>query len=152
MSTWRPLLQLRHYMYEYPVQCVNLHIFNSLDISILRLTAGADSGGGGGGGGRTRRAPPWNTSKIFATPSAIEKIWFFGVKFSRLPLLGAIFLSAPPLTWNPGSAPEQWLIHPMIQLNKSSLVLNNSHLLWWLINKAYCIVLYLCSSSYEWIC
>jgi hypothetical protein len=26
--------------------------------------------------------------------------------FSRLPPLGAIFLSAPPLTWNPGSAPE----------------------------------------------
>ena len=27
-------------------------------------------------------------------------------QFSRLPPLGAIFLSAPPLTWNPGSAPE----------------------------------------------
>jgi hypothetical protein len=26
-------------------------------------------------------------------------------KCSRLPPLGAIFLSAPPLTWNPGSAP-----------------------------------------------
>jgi hypothetical protein len=26
--------------------------------------------------------------------------------FSRLPPLGAIFLSAPPLTWNPGSAPD----------------------------------------------
>ena len=26
-------------------------------------------------------------------------------KFSRLPPLGAIFLSASPLTWNPGSAP-----------------------------------------------
>jgi hypothetical protein len=27
-------------------------------------------------------------------------------KFSRLPPLGAIFLSPPPLTWNPGSAPD----------------------------------------------
>jgi len=26
-------------------------------------------------------------------------------QFSRLPLLGAIFLSEPPLTWNPGPAP-----------------------------------------------
>ena len=46
----------------------------------------------------------------------LEKIWFFWRKieifhtkypkiFSHLPSLGAIFLSAPPLTWNPGSAP-----------------------------------------------
>jgi hypothetical protein len=28
------------------------------------------------------------------------------LKCSRLPLLGAIFLSAPPLTWNPGSVPD----------------------------------------------
>ena len=27
-------------------------------------------------------------------------------KNSRLPPLGAIFLSAPPLTWNPGSVPD----------------------------------------------
>jgi hypothetical protein len=55
--------------------------------------------------GRTRRAPPLK----------LEKIWFFGVKswyftrntpkISRFPPLGAIFLSATPLTWNPGSAP-----------------------------------------------
>jgi hypothetical protein len=35
------------------------------------------------------------------------KSWFFTripQKISRLPPLGAIFLSAPPLTWNPGSA------------------------------------------------
>ena len=61
---------------------------------------------GGSRGRRTRRAPPLK----------LEKIWFFGVKswfftrktpkFSRLPLLGANFLSAPPLTWNPGSAPD----------------------------------------------
>ena len=47
-------------------------------------------------------------------PLKLEKIWFFGVKswfFTRnttnifLPPLGAIFLCAPPLTWNPGSAP-----------------------------------------------
>jgi hypothetical protein len=57
-----------------------------------------------------------NTSKISRLPRQLKKIWFFGVKswfFTRntpkiscLPLLGAIFLSAPPLTWNPGSAPE----------------------------------------------
>ena len=51
-----------------------------------------------------------------APPIKLEKILFFGVKswfftrkpqkFSRLPLLGANFLSAPPLTWNPGSAPD----------------------------------------------
>jgi hypothetical protein len=29
----------------------------------------------------------------------------YPIKFSRLPPLGAIFLSAHPLTWNPGSAP-----------------------------------------------
>ena len=37
------------------------------------------------------------------------KSWFFiwnTPKISRLPPLGAIFLSAPPLTWNPGSAPD----------------------------------------------
>jgi hypothetical protein len=55
------------------------------------------------GGGGAPRSPPLK----------LERIWFFGVKswfyakiFSRLPPLGAIFLSAPPpLTWNPGSAP-----------------------------------------------
>jgi hypothetical protein len=51
-----------------------------------------------------------------AFPPQLEKIQFFGVKswfftrntqnFSHLPPLGAFFLSAPPLTWNPGSAPE----------------------------------------------
>ena len=63
--------------------------------------------GGSRGGASTRVRPP---------PSPLlEKIWFFGVKswfftrntqnFSRLPPFGAIFLSTPPLTWNPGSAP-----------------------------------------------
>jgi hypothetical protein len=40
-----------------------------------------------------------------------RKIVFFSheipQKFSRLPPLGAIFLSAPPLTLNPGSAPDK---------------------------------------------
>ena len=46
-------------------------------------------------------------------PPKIGKIWFVGIKswfftrntpkISRLPLFTAIFLSAPPLTWNPGS-------------------------------------------------
>jgi hypothetical protein len=82
------------------------------------------SGGFKGGGGGTRRAPPlklekirfvgvksWfftrNTPKIFAPPSAIGKNMIFWRKIvifsheipqqcSRLPLLGATFLSAPP--------------------------------------------------------
>jgi hypothetical protein len=45
---------------------------------------------GGEGGGRTRRAPPKH--------------------FSRLPPLGAIFLSGPPLVWNPGSAPDIYIL------------------------------------------
>jgi hypothetical protein len=77
-----------------------------------------------GWGGRTRRAPPlkleknmifWRKIVIFHTkyPNNFraslrnwKKIWFFGVKswfftrntqqISRLPPLGAIFLSAPP--------------------------------------------------------
>ena len=31
--------------------------------------------------------------------------------FSRLPPLGAIFLSEPPLTWNPGSAPVKYYLY-----------------------------------------
>ena len=86
------------------------------------------------GGGHTRRAPPlklekiwffgvksWfftrNTPKIFAPPSAIgnnmifwRKIVIFHTKYPknfRASLRSAqFFLSAPPLTWNPGSAPE----------------------------------------------
>ena len=57
-----------------------------------------------------------NTPKLFAPPYVIAKTMVFlalnsdfsheiPLKYSRLPLLGAIFLSAPPLTWNPGSAP-----------------------------------------------
>ena len=37
-------------------------------------------------------------------------------KFSRLPPLGAIFLSPPPLTWNPGSAPDK------VQVNSIHIV------------------------------
>jgi hypothetical protein len=50
----------------------------------------------------------------------LEKIWFICVKswfftrntqnFSLLPPLGAIFLNAPPLAWNPGSTPDIPLI------------------------------------------
>ena len=50
----------------------------------------------------------------------LKKIWFFGIKsrfftwnpqqFSCLPPLGAIFLSAPPLIWNPGSVPEVYFV------------------------------------------
>ena len=96
------------------------------------LTSGADPGGGGGGA-HPARAPlklekiwffvvkSWfftrNTSTIFAPPSAIgKKIRFFGVKlwfFTRnTPKMFAppsarrnFFKCAPPLTWNPGSAP-----------------------------------------------
>ena len=62
------------------------------------------------------------TKKRLLIALKFEKIWFFGVKsyfsheipqkFSRLPPLYAIFLSAPPpsLTWNPGSAPAEFLV------------------------------------------
>jgi hypothetical protein len=93
--------------------------------------AGADSGGG-----RTRRTPPlklkkknifWRKivifhtkyPKIFAPPSAIGKIWFFGVKswfFTRNtpkifapPSARRNFFKCAPLTWNPGSAPEMYM-------------------------------------------
>ena len=66
------------------------------------MSLGADPGG---------RAHP-----VRAPTLQLEKIWFFWRKivifhkkypnkFSHLPPLGAIFLSAPPQTWNPGSAP-----------------------------------------------
>jgi hypothetical protein len=70
------------------------------------------------GRGRTRRA----------SPLKFEKIWFFGVKswlFTRnTPKIFAppIFLSAPSLTWNPGSAPDDiswfWLSYlgPLVLL------------------------------------
>jgi hypothetical protein len=67
-------------------------------------------------GGHTRRAPP--------PPLILETIRFVGVKswiftrntpkiVLRLPPLGAIFLSAPHRTWNPGSSPAEnmwWLM------------------------------------------
>ena len=75
-----------------------------LDSGIIPNTwtiAGADPGGGG-----TRRAPPLK----------LEKIWFFGIKswfftrntpkFFAPPSARRNFSKcAPPLTWNPGSAP-----------------------------------------------
>ena len=65
---------------------------------------------GGSSGGRTRRARPLK----------LEKIWYFGVKswfFARnTPKMFAppsarrnFFKCAPPLTWNPGSAPGSGL-------------------------------------------
>ena len=67
-----------------------------------------NKGGSRGGGGGTRRAPPLK----------FEKIRFFGdfsheipQKFSRLPPLGAIFLSAPPNL-------KSWIC-PWLRLNES---------------------------------
>jgi hypothetical protein len=62
------------------------------------------------GGGGTRRPPP---------PLKLDKIWFFGRKIvnfdTKYPKIfraslrsAAIFLSAPLLTWNPGSAPQMF--------------------------------------------
>ena len=65
----------------------------------------------GGSRGRTRRAPPLKLEKIWFFFGV--KSWFFTrntPKFSRLPPLGAIFLSAPPQTWNPGSAPDSIIV------------------------------------------
>jgi hypothetical protein len=55
-----------------------------------------------------------------APPLKLEKIWFFGVKswfftrntptFFAPPSARCNFLSAPPLTWNPGSAPDLYMI------------------------------------------
>ena len=70
----------------------------------LLLWPGADSGGGG----RTRPAPPpkigkkRNTSKILAPPSAIEKIWFFGVK-------SWFFTQNTPKMFAPSSAQRNFL-------------------------------------------
>ena len=54
-------------------------------------------------GGGTPPPPP----KIGKNMICWRKIVIFHTKYpcSRLPSLGPIFLSAPPLTWNPGSAP-----------------------------------------------
>jgi hypothetical protein len=59
----------------------------------------------------------WNTPKIFAPPSAIgnniifwRKIVIFHTKYPKIFRAflhsAQLFLSAPHLTWNPGSAPE----------------------------------------------
>ena len=57
------------------------------------------------GGVHPARDPP----KIGKNMIFWHKIVIFHTKypnnFSRLPPLGAIFLSAPALTWNPGAAP-----------------------------------------------
>ena len=53
--------------------------------------------------------PGGRAHPVRAPTLKLEKIWFFCVKawfFTRnIPPLGPIFLSVPPLTWNPGSAP-----------------------------------------------
>ena len=121
-----------------------LETFVFLEIPMPK--SGADSGGGGG-------VKSWfftrNTPKIFAPPSAIgynmifwHKIVIFHTKypqqFSCLPPLGAIFLSAPPLTWNPGSAPAScytkafiisFMAHECIVTNEQKNILEISHLL-----------------------
>ena len=77
------------------------------------LTRGGSRGGVGGAPG--------------ARPLKLEKIWFFFLnrdfsheisqKISRLPPLGAIFLSAPPppLNWNPGSAPADYWVDGAVE-------------------------------------
>ena len=64
--------------------------------------SGADSGGG-----RTQRVPP--LPKIGKNMIFWRKIVIFHTKYSKIfrASLGSaqFFLSAPPLTWNPGSAP-----------------------------------------------
>ena len=87
---------------------LDLHFLPSRVPSISDTSAGADPRGEGG----TRRPPPLK----------LEKIWFFGVKswfFTRntpkmfaLPSTRRNFFKCapPPLTWNPGSAPEVTLI------------------------------------------
>jgi hypothetical protein len=63
----------------------------------------------------------WNTPTIFAPSSGIGKKYDFLAwnrdfsheipqKCSHLPPLGTIFLNAPTLTWNPGSAPAYYIL------------------------------------------
>ena len=119
---------------------------------------------GGSRGGRTRRAPPlklekiwfvcvksWfftrNTSKMFAPPSAIGKNMIFWrkivifhtkyPKYFRASLRSAqLCLCAPPLTWNPGSAPDVGL---WLKLNRHviyEIILENGAVnLWWETNQ-----------------
>ena len=91
-------------MFFYLNLCLKV-MLNSLSCSFT----GADPGGS-----HPARPPPqknWKKYDFFGV-----KLWFFTRNtpiFSCLPPLGAIFLSAPPLTWNPGSAPD---LHPYLFL------------------------------------
>ena len=60
--------------------------------------------------GRIMCAPPLKLEKNMIFWRKIV-IFSHGMpqKFSQLPPLGAIFLSVPPLTSNPGSAPEMYI-------------------------------------------
>ena len=76
-----------------------LNVWRVTYYEIKTWLPGVDPGGG---------APP-PPPKIGKNMIFWRKIVIFHTKYpqkcSRLPPFGAIFLSAPPLTWNPGSAP-----------------------------------------------
>jgi hypothetical protein len=86
-----------------------LHMITLGTLFHICKSQGRIQGGGGGGGAPGARPPKIGKKKNFAPPSAIGKNMIFcrkivifsheiPQKFSRLPPLGAIFLSAPPLT------------------------------------------------------
>ena len=87
------------------------------------------------------------------------KSWFFTgntPKFSRLALLGAIILSARPLTWNPGSTPDKRLskwqtfnIFVPLDLKvtrDTRLILNNKYTSGYVRLSEWC-----CSVSMVWV-
>ena len=96
--------------------------------SRIRYT-GADPGGGAH---PARALPKIGKNKIFW-----HKIVIFHTKY---PKYGAFFLSAPPLTWNPGSAPGIYMFISLYLLSDwlrstGNFVVN--HLKLFIYNKIY---------------
>ena len=106
------------------IRGINIPESERVWVTLPRLP-GAEPGGGG-------TAPPkieknmnfWRKIVIFHTkyPKYFRfwrKIVIFHTKYPNNFPLGAIFLSAPPLTWNPGSAPGYYYWCTMIAFNIS---------------------------------
>ena len=95
------------------ILCTNHHnIVAVLSLQRVHLTrchfeiSGADPGEGGGTRQNWKKLIFWRKIVIFHTK--------YPQKFSHLPPLGAIYFTAPPLTWNPGSASEYPRCNPIL--------------------------------------